>query len=225
MASEYLKWKYRNEQPREKRELTPPERRRNWLRYRWTPLLLGLAAAALLGRYTFDRLTAVKPDCTVAVVSSVQLTGAEAASLQAELERWCPDANGDGRVLVEINAIQIDYASSDLSPEALKVMEANVDKLNFDFYTRQSGIFLLEDPAGFQANHRALGYPDGSAPPEGTEDLERMVRPWTDWAGSASVELDAGRGDRLWFGRRIVSGEKDEAAFSGAAALWSAMFP
>ena len=48
-----------------------------------------------------------------------------------------------------------------------------------------------------------------------------MVRPWTDWAGSGQAGLSGGP---LWFGRRIVTGEKDEAAFAGAAALWETLF-
>lgn len=225
MASEYLKWKYRNVRPEEKRELTAKEKRRNWWHYHWRPLLLVLAAAVILGRIAYDQFTRVKPDCSVALVTRCQPTGRELSSLQAELERWSPDSNGDGTVLVEVNAIQIDYDSTDMSPEALKVMEANIDKLNFDFYTRQSGIVLLEDPASFQANHQALAFLDGSTPPEGSVDWESMVRPWTDWAGSGAVERESGLPERLWFGRRITTSEKDEAAFVGANALWDALFP
>lgn len=225
MASEYLKWKYRNEQPRERRELTAGEKRRNWWHYHWRYLLLILIVALLLGKIAYDFFTRTEPDCTVALVTRFQPTSEETASLQAELERWSPDFNGDGKVLVELNTIQIDYTAGELNAEAMKVLEANIDKLNFDFYTRQSGIFLLEDPANFQAHHQALCYLDGSTPPSGSSDWEGMVRPWTDWAGSASVERQGGLPEQLWFGRRIISGEKDEAAFAGANALWNTLFP
>ena len=145
----------------------------------------------------------------------------ELASLQAALERTAPDSNGDGEVHVDVYSIQIDYTSQDLSPEALRVMEANVDKLNFDFYTRRSGVFLLDDPENFQANHQALAYLDGSTPPEGSADWENMTIPWADWEGAGGVELSGGP---LWFARRIVTGPKDEAALAGAQALWEAMF-
>lgn len=207
----------------ERPELTPRQRWSNWWWYHWKHVLVGVVIAAVLVTVIRDQAARVEPDCTVALVTRGALTDREAASLQAELERWSPDANGDGRVCVAVNTIQIDYASEDKSPEALKVMEANVDKLNFDFYTRQSGIFLLEDPASFQANHQALSYLDGSVPPEGAADWENMTRPWTDWAGSGAVELE--NAGQLWFGRRIVTGGKDEAAFAGAEALWNALFP
>ncbi|MER3104450.1 hypothetical protein, partial [Salmonella enterica] len=87
----------------------------------------------------------------------------------------CPDGNGDGRVRVAVNAIQIDYTSTDLDDAAIQVMKTNVDKLNSDFYTRQSGIFLLDDPENFQQNHQALTYLDGSLPPENAMDWENMT--------------------------------------------------
>ena len=121
-----------------------------------------------------------------------------------------------------INVIRIDYTSTDMSAEAMKIMEANIDKLNFDFYTRQSGILLLDDPENFQRATQALAYLDGSTPPEGASDWENMVRPWMDWAGSSQAGLS---GELLWFGRRIVVNEKDEAAFAGAQVLWDALFP
>ena len=221
MASEYLKWKYRNEQGPEVRELTPQEKRKNWWRYHWKYVLAGLLAAGFLFVVIRDRVTKIEPDCSVALVTRYGITEAETAPLKAALETVCPDSNGDGTVDVAINVIQIDYTSTDMSAEAIKIMEANIDKLNFDFYTRQSGILLLDDPENFQHATQALAYLDGSTPPEGASDWENMVRPWTDWAGSGRAGLSGGP---LWFGRRIVVNEKDETAFSGAQALWDTLF-
>ena len=49
MASEYLKWKYRDVGPEQAVELTPRQKRANWWYYhKWYVLLgLGLLAAAL----------------------------------------------------------------------------------------------------------------------------------------------------------------------------------
>ena len=103
-------------------------------------------------------------------------------------------------------------------------MTTNVDKLNSDFYTRQSGIFLLDDPENFQANHGALTYLDGSLPPEGAMDWENMTIPWAGWTGGKNVELVNCQGDRLWFARRIQTSAKDEKAFAGAQLMWDRMF-
>ena len=222
MASEYLKWKYRNEQRSEVRELTAQEKRKNWWRYHWKYVLAGLFAAGFLFVVIRDRAVKIETDCSVALVTRYGVTEAETAPLKAALEAVCPDSNGDGTVDVAINVIRIDYTSTDMSAEAMKIMEANIDKLNFDFYTRQSGILLLDDPENFQRATQALAYLDGSTPPEEASDWENMVRPWMDWAGSSQAGLSVGP---LWFGRRIVVNEKDEAAFAGAQALWDALFP
>lgn len=211
----------RRETPREMPDMTPAQRRANWWHYHWRHVLLGGIILAILGGILLDQARERKPDCCVALVTRREADSQTLSSLQAALERIAPDANGDGRVLVEVYSIQLDYTSTDMSAEALRVMEANIDKLNFDFYTRRSGIFLLDDPENFQRAHQALAYLDGSTPPEGSTDWEDMTVPWADWDGSESVELSGGP---LWFGRRIVTGPKDEAALAGAQALWEAMF-
>ena len=52
MASEYLKWKYRDVKPREKKELTPAEKRKTWWYYhKWrlaAGIVLVLAGAGIL---------------------------------------------------------------------------------------------------------------------------------------------------------------------------------
>ena len=210
----------RREQPREMPDMTPARRRANWWHYHWRYVLLGGIVLGILGGIALDQARQRKPDCCVALVVREEPDGGELASLQAALERIGPDANGDGEVHVDVYPIRIDYTSTDMSPEALRVMEANVDKLNFDFYTRRSGIFLLDDPENFQRSHQALAYRDGSTPPEGAGDWENMAVPWADWDGSGQVEMSGGP---LWFGRGIAAGPEDEDA--GARGLWEAMFP
>lgn len=114
------------------------------------------------------------------MVTRYAATPGEIASLQAALEAVCPDADGDGEVHVAVNAIQIDYTSTRMDDAAIQSMTANADKLNAGFYTRQSGVFLLDDPENFQASHGALAYLDGSLPPEGAADWENMTVPWGD---------------------------------------------
>ncbi len=204
--------------------LTPKQRRDNWWRYHWLHVLCGVLAAIVLCGVLWERAHRERYDCSVALVTRYAVTPSEAASLQTALEAVCPDFDGDGEVHVAINAIQIDYTSTDLDDAAIQVMTTNVDKLNSDFYTRQSGMFLLDDPENFQANHGALTYLDGSLPPEEAMDWENMTRPYLDWAGSEDVELVNCQPDRLWFARRIQTSEKDEKAFACEQVLWDRMF-
>ena len=204
--------------------MTAKERRDNWWRYHWIYVLAGVLAALLLFGIVWERLTKVKYDCSVALVARYAATPAEIASLQAALEKDAPDYNGDGEVHVAVNAIQIDYTSTAMDDAAIQVMTTNVDKLNSDFYTRQSGIFLLDDPENFQTNHDALSYLDGSTPPEGSTDWQNMTIPLSDWPGAAEVRWDNCLPETLYFARRVILTEKDEAAFAGAQALWAALF-
>lgn len=204
-------------------DMTPQQRRANWWHYhRLHVLIAALAVIAVLGM-VWEQVTKERYDCSVALVTRYAATSAEIASIQAALERICPDYNGDGEVHVAINAIQIDYTSTDLDDAAIQVMTTNVDKLNADFYTRQSGIFLLDDPENFQIAHGALARADGSTPTEDALNWEDMTIPWKEWAGSAGVELDNCEADRLWFAQRAVFDQADEAAFAGAGALWAAL--
>ena len=104
-----------------------------------------LAVIAVSG-VLWEQVAKERYDCSVALVTRYAAAPGEIASIQAALEQVCPDFDGDGEVHVAVNAIQIDYTSTDLDDAAVQVMTANVDKLNSDFYTRQSGIFLLDDP-------------------------------------------------------------------------------
>lgn len=210
------------ETPREMPPMTKRQRRQNWWRYHWKPLLAAAMAFGLLGAAVRERLSRVEPDCTVALVTRCAPSPEEIAALREALEACGTDANGDGTVSVAVNDIQIDYASTDLDEAAVLRMRTNVEKLTADFYSNQSGIFLLDDPAAFQDSHHALRYAGGAEAPEGAADWERMVRPWSDCpavAGLSFRNLDA---DRLWFARRTAEGAGD--AFAGADALWDALF-
>lgn len=204
--------------------LTPKQRRDNWWRYHWLYVLCAVLAVTALAGVIWERSTREHYDCSIALVTRYAALPSEIASLQAALEAVCPDVNGDGEVHVAINAIQIDYTSATLDAASLQVMTTNVDKLNSDFYTRQSGIFLLDDPENFQANHGALTYLDGAFPAEGAVDWENMTVPWRDWPGSEAVELVNGQADCLWFARRIMTSAEDEKAFAGEQILWDRMF-
>lgn len=204
--------------------LTRSQRRDNWWRYHWLHVLCGTLAVIVLCGVLWERVHREEYDASVALVTRYTVTPEEVASLQRALEAACPDFDGDGQVRVAVNAIQIDYTSTDMDDAAIQVMTTSVDKLNSDFYTRQSGIFLLDDPENFQQNHQALTYLDGSTPPENAMDWENMTRPWSDWPGGGSVETVNLQPDRLWFARRIQTSEKDEKAFACEQALWDSMF-
>lgn len=196
------------QRPREMPDMTPSQRWKNWWYYHWRQLLLGAAVAAILAGILRTQLTQARPDCGVALVTAHPLASEEVAAIQAVLDGICPDVNGDGRGSVALNVIQIDFVldyGAEMDGGTRMVVTSNLDKLSADFYTRQSGIFLLEDPVGFQAAYEAL---------------EPGTIPWRDCPGAAEAALENCDGGALCFARRIAPTEEDRRALAGAAALW-----
>ena len=154
MASEYLKWKYRDVQPEQKRTLTPEERRANWWHYhKWHVILGGILLAALVNIvWHMSGMGTVEPDCRFAYVGSRPLPEETVSALETALSALAADRNGDGK------------APAGDSDAAMYAYAASV-RLMADLQPGTGGVpltfFLLEDPETFQANYEILS----AAPP------------------------------------------------------------
>lgn len=203
--------------PREMPDLTPQQRRDNWWRYHWLYVLAGVLAVLTAAGIAWERFARAEYDCGAALVTRYAVTQEELSALKTALETAAEDSNSDGRVQVSVNDIQIDYTATDLDDASIRQMTTNVDKLHADFYTGQSGVFILDDPENFQRNHAALRYLDGSEPTEDAVDWENMVRHWNDSPvlnGLTFRNLDTAS---LYLGRRIGEVSGDD--------LWNGLFP
>ncbi len=203
--------------PREMPDLTPQQRRDNWWRYHWLYVLAGVLAVLTAAGIAWERFFRAEYDCGAALVTRYAVTQEELSALKTALEAAAEDSNSDGRVQVSVNDIQIDYTATDLDDASIRQMTTNVDKLHADFYTGQSGVFILDDPENFQRNHAALRYLDGSEPTEDAVDWENMVRHWNDSPvlnGLTFRNLDTAS---LYLGRRIGEVSGDD--------LWNGLFP
>ena len=203
--------------PREMPDLTPQQRRDNWWRYHWLYVLAGVLAVLTAAGIAWERFFRAEYDCGAALVARYAVTQEELSALKTALEAAAEDSNSDGRVQVSVNDIQIDYTATDLDDASIRQMTTNVDKLHADFYTGQSGVFILDDPENFQRNHAALRYLDGSEPTEDAVDWENMVRHWNDSPvlnGLTFRNLDTAS---LYLGRRIGEVSGDD--------LWNGLFP
>lgn len=203
--------------PREMPDLTPQQRRDNWWRYHWLYVLAGVLAVLTAAGIAWERFFRAEYDCGAALVTRYAVTQEELSALKTALEAAAEDSNSDGRVQVSVNDIQIDYTATDLDDASIRQMTTNVDKLHADFYTGQSGVFILDDPENFQRNHAALRYLDGSEPTEDAVDWEHMVRHWNDSPvlnGLTFRNLDTAS---LYLGRRIGEVSGDD--------LWNGLFP
>lgn len=179
MASEYLKWKYRDVVPDQSRELTPAEKRANWWHYhKWHILLVVVLAAAavnILGHAL--GFWQVRPDYQVAYVGSSALLEDTATALETALAQLGRDCNGDGRVIVRLN--QYTAPGSGDSDAALYAY-ADSARLMADLDSCDSYFFLLEDPETFQKNYQVLCRLDGSLPQDGDWDYESCCLLWSD---------------------------------------------
>ncbi len=189
MASEYLKWKYRDVKPEEKRELTPREKRANWWHYHKWHVGIGVILALSVGSICWSALGIgkVKPDYQVAYVGSYELPEDTVAALETGLASLGEDANGDGTVTVVLH--QYASASAEGDSEAAMVAYAASTTLMADLTDCDSYFFLLEDPDTFQKNYQVLRRLDGTLPTDLDLDYDTCYVPWTDCPALATLEL------------------------------------
>ena len=233
MASEYLKWKYRDVKPREKVELTRSEKRKNWWHYHKWHVVIGVVLAGIAANLIWHALGIgqTKPDYQVAYVGENSLPDDTAAAIEAAFATLGEDLNGDGQVVVQLN--QYPTASTDI-----QVAYANEAMIMADIMDGDSYFFLLEDPEQFQLSYRSLCRLDGSLPEEDDNSAEGTYLWWDQCPVLAGAELGgysyevlgetvSGDSGELVSGlaeaRRGFWSEKDAAYPEGWAALWDAL--
>lgn len=192
MASEYLKWKYRDVKPREKVELTAEEKRRNWWDYhKWHVLIAALLFAAVfdIGKQMLH-IGEVRPDVQIAYVGEDPLPGDTVSALEGALSSFIADANGDGKTIVRV----VQYAGSAAGgQEAAAQAEASHIKLLADLEECESFLFLLENPETFQTHYQVLSYADGSLPDEEEYEMDKLCCRWTDCPALSALSLGSYR--------------------------------
>lgn len=231
MASEYLKWKYRDIQHREAVVMTPAEQRKNWWHYHKWHVTIGLTLAVLCAYLLCQALGVgqIRPDYQVAYVGTDALPEDTAAAIERAFAALGEDLNGDGQVVVRLNQ----YASTsgaDTGAAASAEVTLMADLLECESY-----FFLLENPAWFQVNYHSLCRLDGSLPEDGDHSADGTFLAWGDCPALAGMELggysydllgETVEGDsgelfsKLYLARRGFWTEKTATHPDGCAALW-----
>ena len=124
------------------------EKWKTWWWYHKVHVLIAATALAVVLYSVLPGLLAAKPDYSVALITTEGIPDGTMAALKERFEQAADDANGDGKILVDV----VHYGA-DLSGETegtVNYMEAS--KLDADLVGSVSGIFLLDRPAGFRAN-------------------------------------------------------------------------
>ena len=199
LASEYLKWKYRDVKPDKPVERTRKQKLVNWWHYHRVPLLVGallLIAAVDIGRSVF-RVGAIEPDYQFAYVGSVPLDDEAVSSLESALAACGVDCNGDGRVVARVVSY-VDMAVSQESDAAQYAAAAQV-RLMADLENCESYFFILADPETFHANYQILAQEDGRLA-EYSDEARWYA--WERCPALAALDIDQVHFEGLSFARR-----------------------
>lgn len=240
MASEYLKWRYRDVKPDGPApEQSRKERAANWFYYNKWWLAVWAVLLAILGSILWNLLGIgkVRPDYIFAYVGTDALPGDCSAALERELAALGQDVNGDGRVVVELR--QYISGSSEADPEnALARAYAASVTLAADVAAGESYFFLVEKPAEVQKSYLIFPNLDGSLPEKDDYSVEGKVLRWAACPVLSGLELGEyqeetlGRsvtGDcqerlsALYFGRRGFYDEKKASNQQANEALWAVL--
>ena len=223
MASEYLKWKARDEKPAPPpRELTKKEKFLNWLHYHKLWLIAGAVLLWIVGTMLWSILGIgqVKPDYVVAYIGKNELSEEAALSLTEALGPLGEDVNGDGQTVVELH--QYATAPSGDEETALRYAYAADARLLADMTAGDSCIFLMEDPDAVQRAYHFLAKWDGTPPEDDDGDASDKVILWSDCPALQPLAVEESV-SRLYLGRRCFYDEKLEAKHSHSEALWNTL--
>lgn len=220
MASEYLKWKYRDVKPDAPVRLTKQQRAANWWHYHKWWLLAGIVLAAALADIGWHALGigAVKPDYQLAYVASAPLEDEAMAALEAALAELGGDPNGDGRTVCQVNAY-VDMAASADRDQPGYAYAANV-KLMADLEGCESYFFICDDPETLHANYDILAAADGAIAEAGKAV---DYRAWESLPALAGLDVNQEELTGLYLARRGFWQDRVCKHKDGCDALWDAL--
>ena len=215
MAGEYVRWLARNEKPREKRELSPEEKRRNWWEYHKWYVIAALVCAVLLADLVYDMVTSrrERPDYVVAYVGQTALPEELVWAVEEGLATLGEDVSGNGEIQVQLRQFVIPREEGELGYNTSLMLQSSIENV-------ESMVFLLEDPRWFRENYPILCRADGSADtPESQVPLYYL---WGDCPALTALELPPELGG-LALARRGLWGDERTDRIEAGIGLWEAM--
>lgn len=224
VASEYLKWKYRDVKPDE----PPPPRTRkqrlaNWFYYYKWWIVVWVVLLGIIGSIVWNALGIgqTKPDYIFAYIGSTELPESCTASLKAEIAKLGQDVNGDGKVTVELRQYIIGRGGD---PETAMYYDyADQVLLMADLGEAESYFFLAEDASAVQKAYQIFARADGTPPEEGDVSVQDKVYPWSGCPVLSGLAVEQSLLEGLSFGRRCFYDEKQAKEREAAAALWEVL--
>lgn len=159
--------------------VTPQQKRRNWWYYHRTPLIVGILAFALVFSLVYSIVSKVKPDYTIALLTSYSMPESGTSELERCIAAYADDRNGDGQVKILVSNYVFSSTAAATAEEAQQ-REAEMVRFVADCTTNESIIFLHDEEAFDCLKDNFEGvfqYNDGTAMPDDAKDYENAMRP------------------------------------------------
>ena len=179
-----------------KKPETPKKKWENFWYYHRLHVLIAVVAAVVAGIMIGQSLQTVKPDYTVGLVTQAVCPSSDTDALQAAMQKYGKDLNGDGKVTVDVVQYTVASAvsggaSSGLSGADPQMQAAMQVKLTADLSTGTSMIFLTDDATfrKLQSDDHIFAYLDGSTPKETAADYDRMRVPLAECGAFRGLNL------------------------------------
>lgn len=219
------------------REYTRQEKAANWWHYHKFTVLAVVIVLGLAGWLLHDMFGRVRPDLEIGYVGTQALPAGTVEALQDALVPYVTDRNGDGRVVVQLNQYRVDLSTGETADPSAQL--AGTTQLTAALTEgSDTYLFLLEDPADFEAQTQVLQYTDGTLPgADQLTDWQRMVYRWADCPVLAGLALESdgetagpetapGGQDLLaglYIGCRGNWAEEAPEAYTASTALWAVL--
>ena len=145
-----------------------------WFYHKWH-VVIAVIAVLLIVFFIHDMVTKVNPDYEIGMITEITYPSDMIDSLEAQIEKYADDRDGDGQVSVQIN--QYVFSSGTNSDSTMAEMEeASYVKLTADLTSGTSVIFITDEPSleKEQSNIQMFAYADGTNPAEGAEDYDKI---------------------------------------------------
>lgn len=185
MASEYLKWKYRDVKPDEPPPpLTGWPKVKNWLYYNKIWLIVAAVCISIVGSMLWTIFGRTRPDYIFAYVGKTDLPLDTKDALEEGLATLGEDVNGDGKVVVEVRS----YITG-VTPSSYEMAAAASVTLTADLTTGESIFFIIDDPEYFESHYQVLMDSNGAMPEDDDYSWTGRVLKWSDCPVLAALEL------------------------------------